>query len=65
MRGRRAHPRPRGAGGPLLVALTAMDDERTAARVAASGFDLHFIKPVDPDVLLRALGGHLTRLRAL
>ena len=33
---------------PLLVALTALGDTNTLDREAASGFDLHFTKPVDP-----------------
>lgn len=50
---------------PLLVALTALGDEETKARTAASGFDLHFTKPVDPAVLLHALGEHMHRLDGL
>ena len=36
----------------LLVALTAMSDERSQTRIRAAGFDLHLIKPVDPQKLL-------------
>ena len=47
---------------PLLVALTAWGDERTRRRTEESGFDLHFAKPVDPSVLLHALGEQMHRL---
>jgi CheY-like chemotaxis protein len=36
----------------LLVAVTAMSDDQTRARTAASEFDLHLIKPVDPGKLV-------------
>ena len=36
----------------LLVALTAMSDERSQTRIKVAGFDLHLIKPVDPQKLL-------------
>ena len=42
----------------LLVALTALGDERTRTRTAAAGFNLHFTKPVDPNELLAVLGEH-------
>lgn len=44
--------------GVLLVALTALGDERTRTRTAAAGFNLHFTKPVDPAELLTVLGEH-------
>ena len=34
-----------------LVAITAMGDESARARTSAAGFDLHLLKPVDPDRL--------------
>lgn len=54
--------RARAGDRPLvLVAVTAMDDERSRRRIAAVRFDLHLVKPVDPhqlvhvvDVLYRA-----------
>jgi CheY-like chemotaxis protein len=36
----------------LLVAMTAMSDARSRARITAAGFDLHLVKPVDPQQLL-------------
>jgi CheY-like chemotaxis protein len=51
-----------GGAQPLLVALTAFDDAEARGRAAACGFDLHFVKPVDPAVLLHALGEHVYRL---
>jgi CheY-like chemotaxis protein len=46
-----------GGTSLLLVALTGYggDGQRQASRSA--GFDEHLIKPVDPDVLRRLLGG--------
>jgi CheY-like chemotaxis protein len=41
------------AGQPLvLVAVTAMDNEQSRRRITEAGFNLHFIKPVDPHCLL-------------
>lgn len=37
---------------PLLVALTGYDSEDRSQR---EGFDHHFVKPVDPELLLRVL----------
>lgn len=56
--------RIRSLGGeqPLLVALTAWGDTATQERTEAFGFDLHFTKPVDPAVLLHALGEHMHRM---
>jgi two-component system OmpR family response regulator len=36
----------------LLVAVTAMSDDASRARIATAGFQMHLIKPVDPDKLL-------------
>lgn len=47
----RLRPDP-SAGPEVLVALTAMNDERSRLRIAAAGFDLHLVKPVDPHQLL-------------
>jgi CheY-like chemotaxis protein len=38
------------------VALTGYAGEEHRRRTAALGFDAHFGKPVDPDVLQRLLG---------
>ena len=35
----------------LLVAVTAMTDSESRAHIQDAGFDLHFIKPVDPEKL--------------
>ncbi|WP_088256978.1 response regulator [Fimbriiglobus ruber] len=35
-----------------LMAITARDDEASRARIRAAGFDLHLVKPVDPQKLL-------------
>ena len=47
---------------PLLVALTALGDYSTLDREVASGFDLHFTKPVDPAELVRELREHVNRM---
>jgi CheY-like chemotaxis protein len=36
----------------VLIAVTAMSDEKSGARIAAAGFDMHLVKPVDPRNLL-------------
>ncbi|HEY1189821.1 MAG TPA: response regulator [Gemmata sp.] len=36
----------------VLVAVTAASNDRDAARIKAAGFDLKFIKPVDPQQLV-------------
>ncbi len=36
----------------VLVAVTAMSSESCRRRTAAAGFDLHLVKPVDPQQLL-------------
>jgi two-component system OmpR family response regulator len=50
--------------GTLLVALTALNDVRTMARVTEAGFDVHFTKPVDPAQLLHMLSGRVAQKRA-
>ena len=42
-------------GGLRLVALTGWGQEADRQRSREAGFDLHFVKPVDPDVLAGAL----------
>ena len=39
----------------LLVAVTAMSCEASCARIAAAGFHLHLVKPVDPNKLLEVV----------
>lgn len=50
----RADERTRAA---LLVAVTGFGHDDVAGRVRQSGFDLHLLKPVDPDVLFDLLAG--------
>jgi two-component system, OmpR family, response regulator len=37
---------------PMLVALTAMSNDQSCARIREAGFDMHLVKPVDPHNLL-------------
>jgi CheY-like chemotaxis protein len=43
------------AGRPLVAALTGYGQEEDRRRSREAGFDLHLVKPVDPDELLRLL----------
>jgi DNA-binding response OmpR family regulator len=38
-----------------VIAITGLDDARDRMRSQAAGFDLHLVKPVNPDVLDREL----------
>jgi CheY-like chemotaxis protein len=40
-----------------LIAITAYGSDEARRRCAQVGFERHFVKPVDPDVLLQVLGG--------
>ena len=40
---------------PVLVALTARDDRESSRRIQKAGFNLHLVKPVEPNLLLRIL----------
>ena len=40
---------------PVLMAVTARDDERSESRIRAAGLDPHLVKPVDPTVLIAAV----------
>jgi two-component system CheB/CheR fusion protein len=40
-------------GAVVLIALTGYGDGEAQRRVAAAGFDVHLVKPVDPQVLAR------------
>lgn len=42
---------------PALVALTGYGQEQDRVRIKAAGFDLHLVKPVDLDLLLKILRG--------
>ena len=42
-------------GAILVVAVTARSDDVASSRIAAAGFNLHLVKPVDPHDLLRIL----------
>jgi CheY-like chemotaxis protein len=46
---------------PLLVAVTGF--QNLGERARQEGFDLHFIKPVDPATILEVLAAHAERLR--
>jgi CheY-like chemotaxis protein len=54
-----AGPGPR----PVLVAVTGLGQPGDVERVLASGFDRHFLKPVDPDRLAAYLHRHAANLR--
>jgi CheY-like chemotaxis protein len=49
----------------LLVALTGWGQEADRARSQEAGFDHHFVKPVDPKVLLRYLDRHSAKREEL
>lgn len=44
-----------GTAGARLIAVTAYGEDEDRRRALAAGFDLHLVKPVDPEVLLRKL----------
>ena len=39
----------------LLIAVTAMSNEASCARIAEAGFDMHLVKPVDPGKLMEVV----------
>jgi len=41
-----------------VVAITGHDDEAHRKRSKEAGFDLHLVKPVDPQTLARIIGAH-------
>ena len=43
-------------GGAKLVALTGWGQEDDRRRSRSAGIDVHLVKPVDPDALMRLLG---------
>jgi CheY-like chemotaxis protein len=45
-----------GTRSLILIAVTAMSNEESCHRIAAAGFDLHLVKPVDPCRLPSAIG---------
>lgn len=49
--------RARGGVQPVLVALTGWGQEEDRRRTSAAGFDLHLVKPVDPDALIELIAG--------
>jgi CheY-like chemotaxis protein len=49
----------------LLVALTGWGQATDRARSQEAGFDHHFVKPVDPKVLLRYLDKHSAKREEL
>jgi CheY-like chemotaxis protein len=54
----------RGGDGVLIVAVTALGDYRSLERMADSGFDLHFTKPVLPESLYGVLDECAARIGA-
>ncbi len=40
---------------PVLVAVTAQDDQESCRLIKNAGFDLHLVKPVAPDRLVQAI----------
>jgi two-component system OmpR family response regulator len=52
----------RGQDNLLLVAVTALGDYRSLERMADSGFDLHFTKPVLPESIFDVLGERAAQL---
>jgi two-component system, OmpR family, response regulator len=52
----------RGEDDLLLVAVTALNDYRSLERMAASGFDLQFTKPVYPQELCAAINHRARQL---
>jgi CheY-like chemotaxis protein len=45
-----------GLADALLVAVTGHGRDEDKRRTAAAGFDLHLVKPVEPEALLAVLG---------
>ncbi len=37
---------------PVLVAMSAVSNERDCQRIKDAGFDMHFVKPVEPERLV-------------
>jgi two-component system OmpR family response regulator len=46
----------------VLVAVTAMSDERSQKRIASAGFDMHLVKPVDPFTLVEVVNALWSKL---
>jgi DNA-binding response OmpR family regulator len=46
---------------PVLLAVTGLGDAAERARTRAAGFGYHFVKPVDPGVLVGVLRAHADR----
>jgi DNA-binding response OmpR family regulator len=45
---------------PFIVALTGWGEPSDRLRTQEAGFDLHLVKPIDPEALLRVLNQRLT-----
>jgi CheY-like chemotaxis protein len=52
-----------GSDPLLVIAVTGLGNETTRQRTAAAGFDLHYVKPVDPVVLIHTLANFHWSLR--
>ncbi len=50
-------------GSILLVAVTGYGRDDDRRRAAAAGFDIHLVKPVDYESLIRLVGDHGSRRR--
>jgi two-component system, OmpR family, response regulator len=46
-----------GGPPPVLVAVTARDDEKSRRRLREAGLDPHLVKPVDPNELVAVIEG--------
>jgi len=46
----------------MLVAVTGYGQESDRKKALAVGFDLHLVKPLDPEELLRAIAGNYARI---
>ncbi len=68
---RRAECLTGGGGVPtervrlLLVAVTAMSDEVSRQRTIAGGFNLHLVKPVDPEKLVAVVDALFRQAEAM
>jgi signal transduction histidine kinase len=51
-----------GASAPLMIALTGYGAPEQRAQALAAGFDLHMVKPIDPDRLATLLDEYAARL---
>jgi len=55
----------KNSSGIRLIALTGYGQAEDIVRTSAAGFDAHMVKPVDFDVLQRAIAAIHTEMRAV